>query len=147
MNARQLIENEGDSDELKREALDSLEIEHEFRDRGIDNAQYFQGAGVAGTDWKECFIGAGDNYKEAAEDALEQAASSFTAWNVESIDTSEFPTKPSVMDVVRQEARGQVAEEILNSGDEEAISAAIDEIIENDDSGNELYYYVVLYLK
>lgn len=44
----------------------------EFRDLGVDHAQYFQGAGVAYTDWDAVYVGVGDTAREAADGALEQ---------------------------------------------------------------------------
>jgi len=44
----------------------------EVEDHGVDNAQYFQGAGVAYTDWDTVATGSGNNAAEAFDDALEQ---------------------------------------------------------------------------
>jgi hypothetical protein len=60
---------------------------------GIDNSQYFQGCGVAFTEYEACFTGIGNNPNEALDDALEQAAVS--GWDVESIKNDQ-PTKPKV---------------------------------------------------
>lgn len=54
----------------------------ELSDLGVDHAQYFQGAGVAFTDWDEVFVGVGDTAREAAADAVENAATH--GWNVPS---------------------------------------------------------------
>jgi hypothetical protein len=48
--------------------------DYSIRDHGVDGEQYFQGAGVAFTKWKDCFTGIGDSPGEALEDALEQLA-------------------------------------------------------------------------
>ena len=47
---------------------------YEIVDYGIYGDQYFQGHGVSFTEYEYCALGAGDNYTEALEDALEQAA-------------------------------------------------------------------------
>lgn len=44
----------------------------EIIDHGWDNPDYFQGCGVAFTQWQHCVTGAGDTALEALEDALEQ---------------------------------------------------------------------------
>jgi hypothetical protein len=43
-------------------------------DHGIENAQYFQGDGVAFTKYEYCQTGSGNNLAEAIEDALEMMA-------------------------------------------------------------------------
>lgn len=45
--------------------------EFRFEDLGVDHAQYFQGVGVACTDWDAVFVGVGDTAREAAGDAWE----------------------------------------------------------------------------
>ena len=60
--------------------LDSYEV----RDYGVDHAQYFQGAGVAFTEYDEVFLGVGDTLAEAFEDACDNAASS--GWDVTDVD-------------------------------------------------------------
>lgn len=59
----------------------------EITDHGYDHAQYFQGAGVGNSDFTHCFLGAGNNAKDAYEDAADQAAQS--GW-----DTDKLPTRP-----------------------------------------------------
>lgn len=71
-------------------------IEWRFEDIGLDQNDYFPGRGVAKSVWKEVFVGVGDNPREAAEDALEQAAES--DWELgEEIESEaqEFKTKPA----------------------------------------------------
>ena len=46
--------------------------DYEIIDHGYDHAQYFQGCGTAFTDYDVAITGAGNNAKEAYEDALEQ---------------------------------------------------------------------------
>ncbi len=48
-------------------------------DHGIEHAQYFQGCGVAFTEYDECVTGCGDNFAEALDDALESIAQSDAA--------------------------------------------------------------------
>ncbi len=40
-------------------------------DHGIEHAQYFQGCGVAFTEYDECVTGCGNDAAEALEDAIE----------------------------------------------------------------------------
>lgn len=56
---------------------------HSIEDHGFEHSQFFQGAGVACTDWQEVFTGCAPTPYDALEDALEQAAMS--DWNVEDI--------------------------------------------------------------
>jgi len=70
------------------------EQEYEFKNLGVENDQYFQGAGTSFTDWDDVFVGIGSSPYEAAEDALEDAASS--GKNVDNIknDMSKEETVP-----------------------------------------------------
>jgi hypothetical protein len=65
--------------------------DYQLEDHGINTASYWQGAGTAYTKWDECFTGVGSTPAEAADDAVEQAASS--GWDTENveIDITEFP--------------------------------------------------------
>ncbi len=54
---------------------------------GIDHSQYFQGRGVACTDWEDVAIGAADNAYDALADALEQLACG--DWDTESVNWDE----------------------------------------------------------
>jgi hypothetical protein len=47
-------------------------IDFEIVDHGYDHAQYFQGCGTYGTVFDEVYTGAGDNAKDAYEQAMEQ---------------------------------------------------------------------------
>ena len=47
-------------------------IDYEIINHGIEHSQYFQGCGVAFTDFDLVATGIGDNAKEAYEDAVEQ---------------------------------------------------------------------------
>lgn len=46
----------------------------QFIDHGIENFQFFQGCGVAYTEFENVATGIGDTYREALEDAAEQLA-------------------------------------------------------------------------
>lgn len=59
----------------------------EIVDHGVDHAQYFQGCGVAFTDFDFVTTGAGENAREAFEDAVEQLAC--CDWDVD-----KLPTRP-----------------------------------------------------
>ena len=48
-------------------------ISYEILDHGRDHSQYFQGCGVAFTNFTHVWTGAGDSSKEAYNDALDQA--------------------------------------------------------------------------
>ncbi len=101
-------------------------------DHGIEHAQYFQGCGVAFTEYDECVTGCGDNFAEAINDALESMAeisdSDLDALEIEiKADlgmVGTFPVKPSATD---QFAKYNPPEE---------------EDGEVDFDGCELYYYV-----
>lgn len=58
--------------------------DYSLENHGVENAQYWQGAGTSFSDWEECFTGIGDSPKEAAEDALEMAAQN--GWSVDDIE-------------------------------------------------------------
>jgi hypothetical protein len=47
----------------------------ELVDHGVEHEQYFQGCGVAFSEYDECYTGIGASLREALEDALEQIAS------------------------------------------------------------------------
>jgi len=57
--------------------------DYEIVDHGVDNPQYFQGCGIACTDYDDVATGMGTSANEALDDALEQLA--ITDWNVENI--------------------------------------------------------------
>ena len=58
----------------------------EVIDHGIDGSQYFQGCGVAYTDFDHVVTGCGQNAREAWEDALEQLACD--EWDVATVENS-----------------------------------------------------------
>jgi hypothetical protein len=62
--------------------------DYELDDHGVENSQYFQGAGVAYTDFEDIATGAGNNAEEAFNDALEQLASN--GWDVSEIESKEL---------------------------------------------------------
>lgn len=120
--------------------------EWEVRQRGIDNSQYFQGAGVYGTDWDECFVGIGDNPHEALDDALDNAAQS--GWNVNTNQiVNDEPTEPSVSGMRdEQAARERPARE--HGEDDSAYDERCAESDEEADQGwEDCFFYTVLYLK
>lgn len=55
-------------------------VKFEFLSHGIDHPDYFQGCGVAFTEYDECYTGIGDTEREAAEDALEQCITNGDFW-------------------------------------------------------------------
>jgi hypothetical protein len=59
-------------------------VEFELVDHGIENEQYFQGCGVACTQFEECATGIGDTPAEAIDDALECLAQQ--AWDVDGME-------------------------------------------------------------
>src|SRR5207248_7017098 len=81
----------------------------ELVDHGIDHEQYFQGCGVAFTDYTDVATGIGDNPAEAIDDALDQLAQN--NWDVSGMEERilreclprnskrprrKLPTKPRV---------------------------------------------------
>lgn len=62
---------------------------------GVDNSQYFQGAGVAFTDFDDCATGVGNSEREALADALESLAQS-GEWEFR--PELGFPPEPSEED-------------------------------------------------
>jgi hypothetical protein len=89
-------------------------------DHGIDHAQYFQGCGVAFTDYRVCFTGCGSNCAEAVEDCLEQIA----------MDGS--------YDVKDLEER--IKAEYLPNGEQWPLQPNTDEFNEENEE-SEMYYY------
>jgi hypothetical protein len=43
-------------------------------DYGVDSSSYWTGVSVYGTDWDAVYVGVGDNYADAFEDAVEEIA-------------------------------------------------------------------------
>lgn len=111
-------------------------IEYSLEDHGIENASYWQGAGVAFTNWKACFTGVGSTPKEAAEDALEQAACS--GWDVEGIE-NDLSDKSAIPDHAEDcEHRDCSDHDIVGN-----TSCEYDSCMED----SELYHYAVLYVR
>lgn len=77
----------------------------ELVDHGIEHESYFQGCGVAFTEYETCATGMGDNPAEAIDDALEQLAC--MGWETEGMGARileqelpgnrVLPTKPHVL--------------------------------------------------
>jgi hypothetical protein len=68
-------------------ANEKKEVEdYEFKDLGVENDQYFQGAGTSFAKWEDVFVGIGSSLYEAAEDALDGAAMS--SWDVDSVSNN-----------------------------------------------------------
>jgi len=59
-------------------------IDFEVEDHGVEGSQYFQGAGLAYTDFDDIATGAGNNAAEAFDDALEQLAQN--DWDVSELE-------------------------------------------------------------
>jgi hypothetical protein len=74
---------------LTRERRKEMEKirEYEIVDHGVENVQYFQGCGVAFTEFSLCVTGAGQNAKEAYEDAVDSLAQV-------GFDVDKLPTRP-----------------------------------------------------
>jgi len=80
-------------------------VEFEVVDHGIDHEQYFQGCGVAFTEFEDVVTGIGDNPAEAIDDALEQLA--MNDWDVDGMEKRileqelpgkrKLPVKPRVL--------------------------------------------------
>lgn len=58
--------------------------EFELVDHGIENEQYFQGCGIAFTEFSDIATGMGDNPAEAIDDALESLAQA--DWDTEGME-------------------------------------------------------------
>jgi hypothetical protein len=82
--------------------------EYDVLDFGVDNEQYFQGCGTALTTFTQSAVGAGDNFAEAIDDALEMVAQNgFDSTDLEArmlrkFGRKKWPTKPDVRSVVRK---------------------------------------------
>ena len=59
-------------------------IEFDVEEHGIENSQYFQGAGISGTEYDDIATGIGNNAAEAFDDALEQLAQN--DWDVTELE-------------------------------------------------------------
>lgn len=80
----------------------------EIVNHGYEHAQYFQGCGVAFTRFQHCVTGAGDNAKEAFEDACEQIAMAHDSEAAQSLP--DRPAGIRVRDHVPADCRGEDSE-------------------------------------
>jgi len=71
--------------------------EYEIIDHGIMHPDYFQGCGIACTDYDQVATGIGDNPQEALDDCLEVIAQSGD-YDLSALETEieDAPTEPSV---------------------------------------------------
>jgi hypothetical protein len=69
-------------------------LDHEVVDHGVEGEQYFQGCGVAYTDFDDVATGIGDTYNDALADALEGLATS-GRYDSEDLDKIESEEKVS----------------------------------------------------
>jgi hypothetical protein len=69
-------------------------LDHEVVDHGVEGEQYFQGCGVAYTDFDDVATGLGDTFNEALADALESLAQS-GRYDSEDLDKIEAEEKVS----------------------------------------------------
>lgn len=87
------------------EVLGRTVVEFEIVNHGIEHEQYFQGCGVAFTEFEDVRTGMGDNPREAVDDAIEQLAES--GWDVDDLEKRiiaqdlpgkrTIPAKPKVL--------------------------------------------------
>lgn len=96
--------------------------DYSVTDHGVEHAQYFQGHGIACSDWEDCATGCGNTYNEAFEDALDSLAQQ--DWDVDGI-VNEEKDNPNADKTVQE------WEELPDSDMEES----------------ELYYYVSIDVK
>lgn len=79
--------------------------DYELLDHGVDHAQYFPGCGVAYTQFDYVQTGAGENFSEALNDALEMIAQTEDNINIQDLEnrinqdfgfksSDDWPTKP-----------------------------------------------------
>lgn len=105
-------------------------VQYELEDCGLDHAQYFPGRGVSFTNWDYCFVGAGSNPHEAAEDAIDQCAMS-------------LELDQDIDKAVKNTLRKRVDSRQLHFDDCPCSKRYGSECIGCD----ELYYYAALYIK
>lgn len=72
--------------------MQTVTTDYSITDYGIENADYFQGHGVAFTRFAHCALGCGDSYREALEDALDSAAQA--GFDIE-LGASDLPGQPA----------------------------------------------------
>ena len=101
----------------------SKPCEFSVESHGVESNQYFQGAGVAYTQWDACYTGCGQTEKEAFEDALENASQD--EWDTSEIET-EYGHK---MD------------------DDETVIDVLEIESEDDAESCDSYFYVTIYVK
>ena len=65
-------------------------VAFEVVDHGSEHEQFFQGCGIAFTEFEECATGTGTTAREAFDDALEGLASG--GWDVSNIPETDAPT-------------------------------------------------------
>lgn len=122
-------------------------VDFGWRDRGMEHAQYWPGAGTFGTKWDDVVVGTGDTAHDAAEDALETAAMS--GWDVSEIENpypeGGFSVRAYVERQANTAARTKYNREDFST--QEDYEAAVEEDALSAIENNELNYYVVLYLK
>lgn len=78
----------------------------EIVNHGAEHAQYFQGCGVAFTDYTHAYTGAGEDAAEAYADAVQSAAQD--GWNVAALPL--HPVECSPLDRVPEDAGGEDSE-------------------------------------
>ena len=94
--------------------------DYEIVDHGVEGSQYFQGCGVALTDYEFVATGNGDNFAEAIDEALEYMSQGEECSGVDfkglearmlaDEGLTEWPTEPSAMAVARK-ANGVMSDE------------------------------------
>ena len=100
--------------------------DYQIVDHGIEHSQYFQGCGVAFSDFQYVVTGCGDNFAEAIDDALDQMAMS------EGGDLIDFDELERIM---------LKFEELKEWPKEPSVSTSQHDTADPEDSC-ELYYYV-----
>ena len=76
-------------------------IEYEIISHGFENSQYFQGCGVAFTQYVECHTGIGNTEHEAIEDALDLAAQcDWDTTNIPNNGDDEYTIEHCLRDVL-----------------------------------------------
>ena len=70
----------------------------EVVDLGIDSPDYFQGFGVAFTEFDFCCYGMGDDPREALDDALESLAQQVESADIDALETAILAQFPEFAD-------------------------------------------------
>jgi hypothetical protein len=97
---------------------------YEIVDHGVDHSDYFQGCGVAYTEFDKCYTGAGRSLKEALGDALEQIG--------EHYDLLGCP---------------DLLGECNESSDNDRVTQSYENIREKEPEDSQLYYYASIRVK